>query len=510
MKYDGYLRKSLTFGADALSVIAGSILCIFILYPDASFSDAVMRTQAFLPMLIITMALVSVIMKTYQHRILEDVASNIVLSVGAFALAFAMSVIFLLLIDSGQLELLFLINLLIYSVFFLGSYRLAFLLWRRLDRFSSNQCKTKQSSIAPRTDAEYIGIEGLLGRDIIRYDIQSVSGYIAGKTVFVSGGAGSIGFELCSQILRYNAKRVVIFDLNENKLLETEKELSLKYPNTQFVTCIGSIQDRGRLRELFDLYIPQIVFHAAAYKNVSMMESNPQEALKNNVMGTLYLVEAAIKHRADRFVLLSSDMAMNPVNIIGASNRVAEMLIQRANTWSETLFSAVRFGTIIDSHGSIVQLFKKQILSGGPVFIPDKSMKKYIMTIPEAVQLILETGAVSIGGEIFRLNMGEPINVYELAKSMISNAGLRPDKDIKIEITGVHSADKDISQIYHSDEFVSKTINERIDVMKATEKPPVMFEVAFDKLCQSIDKRDYDSAFKNVSVLVPKFLNLQL
>ncbi len=505
MKKKDTLRKCLTFGADSLSIIAGSITCVLIYHPAASFSDNLVIILAFIPMVLVTMALISVIIKTYHRPIMDNVASSMILSIGAFALAFAMSVFFLLLINPEQLNPVFLVNLLIYSVFFLGTYRLALSLHHREDGLSRNKRIVTQDGRPLKTNFNETRIEQLLGRCTARQDIQAIGSYIADKTVLISGGAGAIGFELCSQILQYNAKRVVIYDINESKLFETETELCLKYSKTQFAACLGSTQDRARLREIFDLYRPQIVIHAAAYKHVSMMESNPQEALKNNVMGTLYMVEMAIKHRADRFILLSTDMAVKPTNIMDATKRVAEMLIQRANSWSSTRFSAVRFGTVITSHGSIVQLFRKQIQEGGPIYIADKNIIRYSMTIPEAASLILEAGALSTGGDVFTLGMGSPVNIYELAQSMIRYAGLKPGKDIKIEITGARKADKSMPDNNLPDDSVRNTENERIYVLEANENPPVTFEAAFDKLCQSIDCRDYGSAFNEVSILVPTY-----
>jgi FlaA1/EpsC-like NDP-sugar epimerase len=350
-----------------------------------------------------------------------------------------------------------------------------------------------------------INVEDLLGRDVVKLDLKSVSDYIRGRTVLVSGGAGSIGLELCNQILNYKAELVVIFDISENNIFRAEIELSKKYPRTQFVSCIGAIQDRSRLREVFEKYRPSVVFHAAAHKHVPMMESNPQEALKNNVMGTLNMVEMTIKCKADRFILISTDKAVNPTNIMGATKRVAEMLIQRANAWGSTSFSAVRFGNVLGSEGSVVPLFKRQIQAGGPVTVTDKRIKRYFMTIPEAVQLVLEAGAISKGGEIFVLDMGEPVYIYDLATSMIRLSGLVPEKDIKIEITGLRPGEKLFEEISLTDETVTRTENDRIFILKASGNPPVLFEAEFDKLCQSIDNRDFNTAFSKVHVLVPTF-----
>lgn len=608
MKKNDLARKILTFGADALSIVAGSVLCALLYKPGAVLwnDDA----RSFILMLIISMGVISLIFRTYNEPILDSILFSVVSSVGTFLISLVMSVIFLLLLDNVRLDFAFLINLVIYTIYFLGAYRLAIHLFRRAGvymvhmlrasnaqrviimgagtagRYLADMLRNDRSkkmypvcfidddpslngkkikglkvegnrSFIPYAAEKYkagviiiaipfvdnstirdifrlcceancnvkrfgnmstftadglskatineIRVEDLLGRDEVKLDLKSVSDYIAGNTVLVTGGAGSIGFELCNQILNYNAKLVVIFDICENGMFAAETELKKKYPRTQFATCIGSVQDRARLREVFEMYRPKIIFHAAAHKHVPMMELNPQEALKNNVMGTLYTVEMAIKFKAERFILISTDKAVNPTNIMGATKRVAEMLIQRANAWGSTKFSAVRFGNVLDSNGSVVPLFKKQIQAGGPVTVTDKNVKRYFMTIPEAVQLVLEAGALSKGGEIFVLDMGEPVYIYDLAKSMIRLSGLQPDKDIKIEITGLRPGEKLFEEISLSDETVFKTENQRIFVLKAGENPPVMFEAEFDKLCQSIDNRDYSSAFNKISVLVPTF-----
>lgn len=612
MKKHESVRKILTFGADSLSIVIGSMLYTIMYHPEASLLENIISIQSLIIVLLITMALVSVIIKTYSDPIYENISLSIISSIGTFLIAFVISVVILLLDGNQKFSLIQIVNMLIYSIFFLASYRMAMHLLRRLGIFIITRRKTSDidrviimgagdagkflvnmlrndrskhlypvafidddpslngkiinglkvvgnRSLIPYAAEKYkanviiiaipfvdnstirdifrlcneancnvkrfgnmttftadglskstiseIRVEDLLGRDVVKLDLKSVSDYITGNVVLVSGGAGSIGLELCNQILNYNAKHVVIFDINENKLFEAEFELSQKYQKTQFTTCIGSIQDRARLREVFELYKPKIIFHAAAHKHVPMMELNPQEALKNNVMGTLYMVEMAIKYKVDNFILISTDKAVNPTNIMGATKRVAEMLIQRANTWGSTRFSAVRFGNVLCSNGSVVPLFKKQIQAGGPVTVTDKNIKRYFMTIPEAVQLVLEAGALSNGGEIFVLDMGEPVYIYELAKSMIRLSGLQPEKDIKIEITGLRPGEKLFEEISLTDETVTKTANERIFVLKASDNPLVMFEAEFDKLCQSIDNRDFNLAFNKINVLVPTFRN---
>lgn len=495
------LRKALTFGADSFCIIAGCLISVLFCHPAASISQNYIFFQAVIPMLLTLMALVGTVMKSYRKPISDNIARSILMSIGAFSVSLAMSAIFLLLLEKKHLNIALFANFGVYCAFFLGVYRLAFL------------CKisTNRPAAARRKRPDFIKqdigrerIEELLDRKSVKPAGYETGSYIAGGTVLVAGGAGSAGFELCSQILQLGAKHVVILDLNENKLLETETELSLKYPKSLFTACIGSTQDRARLWEIFSLYKPQTVFHAATYKHVPVLEQNPQEALKNNVMGTLYMVEMAIKFRVGRFILLSDDTAYNPINIMGATKRIAEMLIQQADKWGDTRFSAVRFGAAAGSSGSILQLMKRQIEAGGPVYVPDKLTEKYMMTIPEAVRLILETGCLSNGGEIFTLDSGAPVNLYELAKSLIIRSGLRPDKDIKIELTGIRQAETAYSAGIPR-ESAAKTTNGRILILREDEDPPMTFEAEFDKLCQFIDNRDYGAAIKKIGVLVPAF-----
>jgi FlaA1/EpsC-like NDP-sugar epimerase len=458
-------------------------------------------------MLLVVMVLVSAAMKTYHDPITANFAYSVFRSVGAFALSLGVTALLLLLIDSRRLNIMLLINLLFYSVFLLGTYRVALCIRFESARAAGGENKrTGRKGLCGQTWSDF-GVEELLGRADLASDTGCGGGYLADSTVLITGGAGTVGFELCSQVLRQNARLVVIYDQNENKLYEAETELSLKYPRARFATCVGSVQDRARLREVFDLYRPQTVFHAASYKNSQVMEQNPNEALKNNVMGTLYMVEMAIKYRTDRFVLLSDDMAYQPTSILGASRRVAEMLIQRANEWGNTLFSAVRFPAAVGSCGGIVQLFKKQIQSGGPVYVSDTNADTYLMTVPEAVKLILKSGGMIRGGEIFSLGRGDPVNLHELARAMIVRYGLRPDRDIKIVTNGCSQRGKTVESSKNGTR--DKADSERNSIIRENERPPVTFEEVFDKLCQSIDDRDYGSAMGKVSVLVPSFRNLR-
>ncbi|NLT13473.1 MAG: polysaccharide biosynthesis protein [Clostridiales bacterium] len=502
MRKNDVLRRTLTFCADSFCIIAGFLLSIFFCHPEASNSENYTDFQAVVPMLLILMALVGAVMKTYRKPISENTAHSILMSVGAFVVSLAMSAGFLILIAKRQPNIGFFVNLGVYCSFFLGVYRLAFLRKTGTNRQAG---AARKSHDTIKRDFSGVPIEELLGRDAVKTAGQETGSYIAGSTVLVAGGAGLVGFELCSQILQLGAKHVVILDINENKLLETVTELSLNYPKSRFTACIGSTQDRARLREIFVLYKPQTVFHAATYKHVPLLEQNPQEALKNNVMGTLYMVEMAIKYRVGRFILLSDDMVYNSTHIMGASKRVAEMLIQRADEWGDTRFSAVRFGAAVGSGGSIIQLMKRQIETGGPVYVPDRLTEKYMMTVPEAARLILEAGSLTNGGELYTLDMGTPVNLFELARSTIIKCGLRPDKDIKIELTGRQPAEKGGCESMPK-ENAAKTLNGRIFVLKESENPPMTFEMVFDKLCQSIDDRDYGSAFNKIGVLVPTFV----
>lgn len=508
MKQRDVVRKALSFGADALIVTAAALLCNVQYHQDSSVYGERFPMLSFVLMLLIIMALISTIIKTYHLPVTENVISSMVLSIGAFFLSLSFSALFMYLIDNHQPNVIELLNFFVYATFFLVVYRLALAAQTRSVKSAKSKSTTAGSRRQHFHDASNICVEELLGRDPVTKEEHSAESYIADSTVLVAGGAGTVGFELCNQLLRLNAKRVVILDSNENKLLETETELSLRYTKNRFVICIGSIQDRARLREVFDLYRPQLVVHAASYKHATVLEHSPQEALKNNVMGTLYLVEMAIKHRVDRFILLSADNANNPTNIVGASKRVAEMLIQRANDWSETRFSAVRFGAAIGNCGGIIHLFQKQIESGGPVYVPDKGLMKYMMTIPEAAKLILDAGRLMRGGEVFALEPGTPVNLYELATSMIRRYGLRPGKDIKLEITGSLPAEKAANEKILEDKKTIKTLNDKICILKENENPPVTFEEIFDTLCQSIDSRDYGAAYSKISVLVPTFRNI--
>ena len=323
-----------------------------------------------------------------------------------------------------------------------------------------------------RTALKDISIEDLLFRDSIKTDMSIVSEYINGKCVLVTGGAGSIGSEICRQVLEYGCKYLVIMDINENGLFFLQNDLRAKYPADRFCVRVGSVRDKVRMDYLFRRHKFDIVFHAAAHKHVPLMEENVFEAVKNNVFGTKNTIECCIEHKVGRFVLISTDKAVNPTNIMGATKRVAELLVRRYNG-NGCEMSAVRFGNVLGSNGSVIPIFKKQIEQGGPVTVTHRDIMRYFMTIPEAVSLVLNAGVIAKGGEIFVLDMGQPVSIYDLARNMIELSGAKPDVDIKIEFTGLRPGEKMFEELKLDSETHSRTAHDKIFVMStedATEK----------------------------------------
>ncbi|WP_295030170.1 nucleoside-diphosphate sugar epimerase/dehydratase [uncultured Methanobrevibacter sp.] len=307
-----------------------------------------------------------------------------------------------------------------------------------------------------------IEIEDLLGRDPVELDNNNIKSLINNKVVLVTGGGGSIGSELCRQIMLQNPKLLLMLDIYENSLYNIELELKDKHPNVEVKAIIANIRDKERMFELFEEYSPEVVFHAAAHKHVPLMENNPTEAIKNNIFGTYNLVNACDKYHTKRFILISTDKAVNPTNIMGATKRVCEMIIQAKDKESETEFVAVRFGNVLGSNGSVVPLFKKQIEAGGPVTVTHKDITRFFMTIPEAVALVLQSITYAKGGEIFVLNMGEPVKIYDLAKSLIELSGLTLGKDIDITFTGLRPGEKLYEEILMDEENLEGTGHEKI------------------------------------------------
>ena len=307
-----------------------------------------------------------------------------------------------------------------------------------------------------------VQIEDLLGRDPIELDNKNIKNLIKDKTILVTGGGGSIGSELCRQIIKYKPQNLVILDIYENTLYDIERELEADYPTANIKAIIGSVRDKERLEEVFNKYKPNVVFHAAAHKHVPLMETSPLEAIHNNVFGTYNVVNCADKFGVEKFVLISTDKAVNPTNIMGASKRVCEMIVQTKNKTSKTDFVAVRFGNVLGSNGSVIPLMKKQIEKGGPVTVTHKEITRYFMTIPEAVQLILQAVTYAKVGEIFVLDMGEPVKIYDLAVSLIRLMGYEPNVDIPIIITGLRPGEKLYEELLMAEEGLVSTKHDKI------------------------------------------------
>lgn len=313
-----------------------------------------------------------------------------------------------------------------------------------------------------------VEIEDLLGREEIKTDLKEISSYITNKVILVTGGGGSIGSELCRQIANFSPKKLIILDIYENSAYDIQNELLRSHKSLNLKTMIGSIRDKKRVEELIDRERPQVIFHAAAHKHVPLMEGSPKEAIKNNVFGTLNLSQAADKYGVDRFVMISTDKAVNPTNIMGASKRMCEMIIQSINVISKTEFVAVRFGNVLGSNGSVIPLFKKQIAEGGPVTVTHKDVIRYFMTIPEAVQLVIQAGAMAKGGEVFVLDMGEPVRILDLAKDLIRLSGFEPNVDMPIAITGLRPGEKLFEELLLDEEGISSTKHDKIFIGKPT------------------------------------------
>lgn len=311
-----------------------------------------------------------------------------------------------------------------------------------------------------------VDIEDLLGREPVKVDLEAMSGYLQNKVVLVTGGGGSIGSELCRQIAQFNPKKLLILDIYENNAYDIQNELMRNYPELDLSVLIASIRDRQRLQEIFHQYKPQVVFHAAAHKHVPLMEESPKEAIKNNVFGTLNAAEISHQHNVEKFVLISTDKAVNPTNVMGATKRIAEMIVQAMSKNSKTEFAAVRFGNVLGSNGSVIPLFKKQIANGGPVTVTHPEVTRYFMTIPEAVQLVIQAGAMAKGGEIFVLDMGEPVKILDLAENLIRLSGFEPYKDIDIQITGLRPGEKLYEELLMDEEGLKETKHHKIFIGK--------------------------------------------
>ena len=349
-----------------------------------------------------------------------------------------------------------------------------------------------------------VQIEDLLGRDPVRLKMDEIGAYIENKVILVTGGGGSIGSELCRQAALHNPKQLIILDIYENNAYSIQLELKKKYPKLDLVTLIGSVRDKKRVEEIFRLYRPEIVCHAAAHKHVPLMEDSPNEAVKNNILGTYNVATAANKYHARKMVLISTDKAVRPTNVMGASKRICEIIIQVFAQFSATEYAAVRFGNVLGSNGSVIPLFREQIKNGGPVTVTHPDIIRYFMTIPEAVNLVLQCGAYAKGGEVFILDMGEPVKILDLAKKMIRLSGHVPGKDIEIKFTGLRPGEKLYEELLIDEENLIDTDNKRIFVAQMGRLDPVETIRKIKKLIDSA-YGETDQIREQIKELVPEY-----
>ena len=347
-----------------------------------------------------------------------------------------------------------------------------------------------------------VQIEDLLGREPIQVDLEGVANYVTGQTVLVTGAGGSIGSELCRQISPFEPDKLLLLGHGENSIYDIELEMRGLFPDLQIETIIADIQDRKRIRAVFEKHRPSVVFHAAAHKHVPLMERNPSEAVKNNILGTKNVAECAHEFKAKKFVMISTDKAVNPTNVMGASKRCAEMIIQGIDRISETSFVVVRFGNVLGSRGSVIPIFKRQIQAGGPVTVTHPQMVRYFMTIPEAVQLVIQAGALAAGGEIFILDMGQPVKIVDLARELIRLSGFEPDVDMKIAFTGIRPGEKLYEELLTSEEGISATKHNRIFVGQATENSWDHLQFVVRKLEQVAMREDEGTRAKDIRDLL--------
>ena len=349
-----------------------------------------------------------------------------------------------------------------------------------------------------------VEIEDLLGRDPIKVNLDEILGYIKGKTVLVTGGGGSIGSEICNQLAGHQVGHLVIFDIYENNAYEIQQKLKWEHPELKLTVLIGSVRNQHRINSVMKKYRPDVVFHAAAHKHVPLMEDSPNEAIKNNVFGTYKTASAAGRYHVKKFVLISTDKAVNPTNIMGASKRMCEMIVQTLNHFYATDFVAVRFGNVLGSNGSVIPLFKKQIAAGGPVTVTHPDIIRYFMTIPEAVSLVLQAGAYAKGGEIFVLDMGEPVKIADLAKKLIRLSGYKLGEDIEIKYTGLRPGEKLYEELLIDEEGLQDTENKLIHIGKPIEMDEEKFMHQLIKLREAADQ-DSDAIRSMVKEIVPTY-----
>lgn len=354
-----------------------------------------------------------------------------------------------------------------------------------------------------------VAIEDLLEREPVKVDMDSIAGYVKGKVVMVTGGGGSIGSELCRQIANYNPKQLIIVDIYENNAYDIQQDLVLKHPELNLKVLIASVRNTNRMKWIFETYHPELVYHAAAHKHVPLMEESPNEAIKNNVIGTYKIAKMSVEYGVKKFVQISTDKAVNPTNIMGASKRLCEMIIQCMDRQSPgTEFAAVRFGNVLGSNGSVIPLFRKQIAEGGPVTVTHPDIIRYFMTIPEAVALVLQAGGYAHGGEIFVLDMGEPVRIMDLATNLIKLSGYTPGVDMEIKITGLRPGEKLYEEMLMKEEGMQETENHRIHIGK----PIPMDDAWFLKELEILDQESKAESMnikELVKTVVPEYRNAE-
>lgn len=350
-----------------------------------------------------------------------------------------------------------------------------------------------------------ISYEELLGRDQVKLDTKGIENFLRGKKVMITGGGGSIGSEICRQIARFSPSEVILLDNYENGIYELQQEFKYSGVEINLSCVIASIRDRKRLEGVFREYKPEIIFHAAAHKHVPLMEDNPEESIKNNVFGTLNLAECADKYNVERFVMISTDKAVNPTNIMGATKRLCEMIIQSIDKKSNTQFVAVRFGNVLGSNGSVVPLFKKQIANGGPVTITHPEINRFFMTIPEAAQLVIQASVFAEGGEIFVLDMDEPIRIYDMACDLIRLSGFEPHEDIKLEFIGLRPGEKLYEEVLTEEEGLNKTVHEKIFVGRPTFSNFELLKKNLEELMFITEGGNREEIIRKLKELVPTY-----
>jgi FlaA1/EpsC-like NDP-sugar epimerase len=350
-----------------------------------------------------------------------------------------------------------------------------------------------------------VDIEDLLGRDQVALDQLAINQYLTGKRVLVTGAAGSIGSEICRQVAKFKPAKIIMFDNAETPLFYVEKELASLFPEIPIVPVIADIRNRTRIEMVFDEFIPEVVFHAAAYKHVPMMEYNPVEAVTNNIVGTRKLADAAHRFGVESFVMISTDKAVNPTNVMGASKRAAEIYVQSLAMRSTTRFNTVRFGNVLGSNGSVIPIFKEQIAKGGPVTVTDREVIRYFMTIPEASQLVLQAGCLGNGGEIFVLDMGEPVRIVDLAEELIRLSGLTPYEDIDIVFTGLRPGEKLFEELLVDGEGIKPTVHHKIKIAGAVPADYQLVSQTLDELHEHACSSDVAAVIRNLRQLIPEF-----